>query len=204
MKKQLNNHKVLVTDDDTFLRNEDFLRFAKARFAARNFRYNVDALTDPISVFLAINVWVFEVSKFKPSRIEFLPHITDYSGALEMARPKKDAKTAPAQQSDKFKGFINIRLSEDDGIALDALFKKPNIREIIEFLLDWGKLSISFNKEAFNVTTVISDGDLQGHGVSSYAPEYIQALVVQAYKLDQYGENLGDFVTSSPNRPLFG
>lgn len=202
--KHLNNVPEVVELDDPILLNHFFLWHGRPLYTARSYRWNVHPACSADTVLQAVATWAYERSNYKPSSIVLERIILDYSGGNDMARPKKEAKVQDKQAPEKFKGFINIRLGEDDVAALEVLFKKPNLRELVDFLLDCGKLSISFNKDTYNVTTVLVDGDHAGYGISSYASEYIQALVVQAYKLDRYGDVLADFVTSTPNRPSFG
>lgn len=178
------------------------LSFLHRKFAQVIRHYEVYRMTEPQAIVEAIRQWDFRLSKYHTSLISFT--------LLElyiMERKKRDAKpkvveSKPVQTP--FKGFINISLTDEDKALLMDTDPYAAIGEFIEDILDFGKMSVSYDGKSYNCACVIKEGDWAGYCISSFADAPLFAVMVTAYKLRTYGTRLGDFATRDANKPSFG
>lgn len=178
------------------------LSFLHRKFAQVIRHYEVYRITEPQAIIEAIRQWDFRLSKYHTSLISFT--------LLEvyiMERKKRDPKPKVVESkpaATPFKGFINISLTDDDKALLVETDPHAAIGEFIEDILDYGKMSVSFDGKSYNCAVVIKEGDFAGYCVSSFADAPFFAIMVTAYKLRTYWSRLGDFATRDANKPSFG
>jgi len=202
--KQLNNPVPTPDEMEEILIGRYVSMKADERFKAVSSAYWVLPITDWRVVMSAVQAWEYSVSYYKPSKVVFAQFPTYYEDGNAMARKAATTKRIQESKKAEWQGFINVRLSEEDKTRIEALCKKPKLEDVVSTLCDWGKFSVSYTNNAYNCTSVISEGDFAGYGVSSYAPTPIMAMVITAYKMAVYHETFGKIIDESSTRPDFG
>jgi len=89
-----------------------------------------------------------------------------------------------------FIGFVNIRLSEEEFSAIDEVCKgekpPPLLEELLERLLNVGKLSLNYYRGSLNVTLTVLEGSQAGYAVSAFSDNLFEAVMIVCYKVDNY------------------
>lgn len=149
--------------------------------------------------------WCYGRKRFEVSTVTFIKfqhwlRETSY----DMATDRKQVKNG---NSDDFIGFVNIRLTDEQFAEIDMRVrsKKPEALEnIMEFVLDKGKMSINYVRGSLNVTCTVLEGEMKGYAVSAFADSLYEAITILAYKIDKYLPQFAEIYKSGGQRSSRG
>lgn len=159
------------------------------RFTAMSYSWELWRDIPSHLVVRALEQWVLECSSFKPSEITYAYDFPLRWSIDDMARGKKADQKQP---DNTWKGFVNIRLSDDEWLVIDGLTPTLDLGEYVKWLADFGKVSISFNPQnsTYNATVVFAGGRLSGYGISSFSQDYREAISALAFKIENYHDTV--------------
>ena len=123
---------------------------------------------------------------------------------MDWALPVLGVETMPKGQSpapakeDKFKGFINVDLTDQDRSAIDAAMTKFPLANAVQELADCGKLSVSYNHQTkkYNCAVTFAGNEHEGWCISSFASTPQKAIAVTYYKVSNYYDALETLKTA--------
>lgn len=114
--------------------------------------------------------------------------------------PRSKAQTQTNDQENKWKGFINVKLTDDEMDAIEAAYDPSGFAEMFMWLVSYGKVSLAWNPKTkiYDATIVLAEEPRAGYGVSARHSEPHFALANLAYKIN---ERWADIVNSEPSEP---
>lgn len=108
-----------------------------------------------------------------------------------MARAKNKSTTT-TQDKNTWKGFLNIKLSDEEFELIDTITPNIDLGEYLKWLADHGKVTVAFNSvnSTYNCTVVFSGGRLAGYGISSFSDDFREAVSITAFKIEHYHDTV--------------
>lgn len=136
----------------------------------------------------AVLGWVSATTPYLPHKIEIIPLSKLERCNIMPAKGKKPAQTE-AITKPEFIGFVNITLSDDELALVDkelATKPLPELGVQLDYLMDIGKLSMSYYRGSVNITCTVLEGLSAGYAVSAFAADLLEAALILRLKLQNY------------------
>lgn len=134
--------------------------------------------------------WLVGLKRFDESEITLVSnHFSASGGVMVTSKDKsKDRDNQP-----EFKGFVNINLSDEEYDQIDAVMTSKKLPELgvqLDYLLEVGKVSLSYVRGSMNVTITFLSGENVGIAVTAYSDTMLEAVLLLRMKVQNYGTQL--------------